>query len=106
MISIISFRAAASSAALRPVDLQQEYPAGALWPTLSETDAAVAKRRKALDLAPRIETFGSCRDEMIFEPAGPAYYSGQPFAAFMEQSSANALATDDAPRRLVWWQPE
>jgi hypothetical protein len=96
MISIISLRAAASSAALRPVDLQQEYLARARWPALSETDAAFAKRRKAVDHAGRIETFGSCRNEMIFGPADPSCYSGPLFAVFMERSSAKALATDDA----------
>jgi hypothetical protein len=95
MTFVVSLRAVASSAATPSVDLQQEYLARARWPALSKTDAALANRRKALDLAGRIETFGSCRNEMIFEPSGPSCYSGGLFAAFMEQSSAKALATDD-----------
>ena len=88
MISIISLRAAAGSDALRPVDLQQEYLAWARRPTPSEPCAALANRRKAVDHAGRIATFGSCRNEMIFEPAGPSCCSGGLFAAFMEQGSA------------------
>jgi hypothetical protein len=88
MIPTISLRAAAGSDALRPVDLQQEYLARGRRLTLSEADAAPTNRRKALDVGGWIATFGSCRNEMIFEPAGPACCSGGLFAAFMEQGSA------------------
>jgi hypothetical protein len=97
MISIISFRAAAGSAAPRPVDLQQEDLAGARWPTLSETDAALANR----SFGRRIEDFETCRDEMIFERAGPSCYSDGPFAAPVEQGSAEMHATDDTTRRPI-----
>jgi len=100
MTSVASRRAVASSAATPSVDLQQEYLARARWPALSGTDAALVNRRKALDHMHRIETFGSCRNEVIFEPSGPSCYSGVLFAAFIEQGSAEAFATDDVPAGL------
>jgi hypothetical protein len=97
MISIISLRAAAGPDALRPVDLQQEYRARARQPALYETYAARANRRKAVDHAGRIATFGSCRNEMIF---GRAVRVGCSRLSW-NRVAPKALATDDAPRRLV-----
>jgi hypothetical protein len=85
MNAAISLRAVDRSAAVAPVapvDLQQEGVARPRSLALPETDAAPANCRNVF-----ARMIGSC-------------YSGELFAAFVEQGSAELHVTDDMPRRL------
>jgi hypothetical protein len=93
----MSLRAVDRSAAVAPVapvDLQQEGVARPRSLALPETDAAPANCRNGPDHARRIGR------PAVFARMIGSCYSGELFAAFMEQGSAELHVTDDMPRRL------